>query len=172
MPMEKKTLRNELLALLRGGNAHMTFDEVIDRFPRDGIYRKAPHVPYSAWHLLEHMRITQWDILEFIRNPRHVSPDYPGGYRPAADTHVDWSRWQKTAKDFRADVHALEDIVTDGKTDLFGPLPHAGDYTIFREILLAADHNAYHLGELAMLRQMLDLWPDDAPYLTGSGDAA
>jgi hypothetical protein len=171
MPTEKKTLRKELLAFLSGGNAHMTFDEVIDRFPRDGINRKAPHVPYTAWHLLEHMRIAQWDIAEFIRNPKHVSPAYPDGYRPGADAHADWARWEKTVKDFRADLKALEDMVKDEKTDLFGPIPHAKGYTIFREILVAADHNAYHLGELAMLRQMLELWPDNAPYLTGSGTA-
>lgn len=161
-------LRKELLALLRGGNAHMTFDEVINEFPMENINRKAPHVPYSAWHFLEHMRITQWDILEFIRDPKHISPDYPEGYRPRPNQRADEAQWEKTVRSFRADLKALEDIVKDKKTDLFGPIPHAKDYTIFREILLASDHNAYHMGELAILRQVMDLWPAENKYLTGT----
>jgi hypothetical protein len=160
-------LRKELLALLRGGNAHMTFNEVIDRFPMKDINRKAPNVPYSAWHLLEHMRIAQWDIVEFIRNPKHVSPEYPGGYRPRPDKQATTARWKKTARDFLADRTALEKMAADEKTDLFGPIPHAPDYTIFREVLVAADHNAYHLAEIAILMQVMDLWPAENPYLTG-----
>lgn len=160
-------IRSELLALLSGGNAHMEFDEAVDRFPMDEINRKAPHVPYTPWHFLEHMRIAQWDILEFIRNPDHVSPEYPEGYRPRPGERADPAKWKKTVNGFRADLAALEDIVLDEKIDLFGPLPHARNYTIFREILLAADHNAYHVGEFALLRQVLGVWPADNQYLTG-----
>jgi hypothetical protein len=163
-----KLIRKELLALLRGGNAHMTFDEVIDRFPMKDINKKAPNVPYSAWHLLEHMRIAQWDIVEFIRNAKHVSPAYPGGYRPRPNEQATTTQWKKTVKDFLADRKVLENMTVDEKTDLFAPIPHARNYTIFREILVAADHNAYHLAEIAMLRQVMDLWPEDNPYLTGT----
>ncbi len=161
-------IRKELLALLSGGNAHMEFDEALDRFPIREINTKAPNVPYTPWHFLEHVRIAQWDILEFIRNPDHVSPDYPEGYRPSPDKEADAAQWKKTIKGFRADLKALENIVKDEKTDFFAPIPHAKDYTIFREILLAADHNAYHIGEFAMLRQVLDIWPADNKYLTGT----
>jgi hypothetical protein len=161
-------IRQELLALLSGGNAHMEFQEAIDRFPFEAINRKAVNVPYSPWHLLEHMRIAQWDILEFIRNPDHVSPDYPEGYRPRSDKHADEKQWRKTVKDFCGDLKALKDIVRNEQTNLFAPIPHARSYTVFREILLAADHNAYHIGEFAMLRQVLALWPADTPYLTGT----
>jgi hypothetical protein len=161
-------IRQELLALLSGGNAHMEFNEAIDRFPMKDINKKAPGVPYSPWHFLEHMRIAQWDILEFIRSPKHISPDYPEGYRPRADEHADAAQWKKTVKGIREDLKALEDIVRDEKTDLFGPIPHAKGYTVFREVLLAADHNAYHIGEFAMLRQVMDLWPADNKYLTGT----
>jgi hypothetical protein len=163
-----RIIREELLALLRGGNAHMSFNEVIDRFPMVSINRKADHVPYSPWHFLEHMRIAQWDILEFIRNPMHVSPDYPEGYRPHPGQRADEAQWRKTIRSFRADLKALEKMVTDDTTDLFGPIPHAKDYTLFREILLAADHNAYHIGEFAILRQVTELWPAGNQYLTGT----
>ena len=160
-------VRKELLALLQGGNAHMEFDEAIDRFPLEHINRKAEQIPYSPWHFLEHMRITQWDILEFIRNPKHISPDYPEGYRPRASRRADEARWKSTIRGFREDLIALEEIVRDETIDLFGPIPHARGYTVFREILLAADHNAYHIGEFALLRQVMDLWPADNRYLTG-----
>ena len=161
-------MRSELLALLRGGNSHMEFNEAIDRFPLEHMNKKARHVPYSPWHFLEHMRITQWDILEFIRNPKHLSPDYPEGYRPRAEKQADDAQWHRTVKAFRDDLRALEEIVQDEKTDLLAPIPHAANYTIFREILVAADHNAYHIGEFAMLRQVLQLWPEDNLYLTGT----
>lgn len=146
----------------------MEFNEAIDRFPLEQINKKAPHVPYSPWHFVEHMRIAQWDILEFIRNPKHISPDYPEGYRPRPNRVADKARWDRTVKAFQEDLSALEEIVRDGKTDLFAPIPHAKNYTIFREILVVADHNAYHIGEFALLRQVLDLWPGDNRYLTGA----
>ena len=160
-------LRKELLTLLPGGNAHMDFDELVDRFPMEQINKKAPNVPYSPWHLLEHMRIAQWDILEFIRNPDHVSPDFPDGYRPHHKEETDDSVWLQTVVDFRKDLDALIEMASNPQIDLFSPIPHAPDYTIFRELLVVADHNAYHMGEFAMLRQVLDLWPDDNIYLTG-----
>lgn len=163
-------IRKELLALLRGSNAHMEFDELVDSFPEKFINEKAPNMPYSPWHLLEHMRIAQWDILEFIRNPEHISPDYPEGYRPHQKEMVDEKRWRKTVTDFRKDLQALKDMVADPETDFFGPIPHAQNYTIFREILTVADHNAYHMGEIAMLRQIINAWPEDNLYLTGHAD--
>ncbi len=167
--MNRETvIRHELIALLTGGNAHMEFQEAIDRFPMELINKRAVHVPYSPWHFLEHMRIAQWDILEFIRNPVHVSPEYPEGYRPRPDRKADAAVWKNTVNGFRADLKSLEDMVRDEKTDLFGPIPHARTYTIFREILTVADHNAYHIGEFALLRQVLRAWPEDNQYLTGT----
>ena len=162
-----KLVRDQLIELLGGGNSHMGFKEVIADFPLQHINSKATGVPYSPWHFLEHMRIAQWDILEFIRDPGHVSPDYPAGYRPAAEEKADAARWHKTAEDFAADLEALQSMIADPSTDLYAPIPHAPDYTIFREILVAADHNSYHIGELAMLRQVMDLWPENNRYLTG-----
>jgi hypothetical protein len=158
-----QVIREQLLALLRGGNAHMGFDEAVADFPVEHINSQPPHVPYTPWHLLEHVRIAQWDILEFIRNPQHISPDWPEGYWPAPAEQADPTRWQATLQAFRADLQALQDLVMDAQTDLTAPLPHAPGYTIFREILLVADHNAYHIGEFAILRQVMGTWPANRP---------
>lgn len=154
------TVRQQLLFLLHGGNAHMTFDEAVADFPLERINQRPANVPYTPWHILEHMRIAQWDILEFIRNPEHVSPNWPEGYWPRPDEEADAGRWQQTLNDFHGDMKALQDLVADPNTDLYAPLPHAPGYTIFREILLVADHNAYHIGEFAILRQVMGTWPD------------
>jgi hypothetical protein len=154
-----KVMREQLLALLRGGNAHMGFDQAVADFPLAHINTKPPNVPYTPWHLLEHIRLAQRDILEFIRNPDYVSPSWPEGYWPAPNEQADETRWQQTISQFRADLKALEALVLDPNTDFFSDIPHAPGYTIFREVLLVADHNAYHIGEFAILRQVMDIWP-------------
>lgn len=154
-----QVIRDQLLALLRGGNAHMTFDDAVAGFPLEHINTHPPQVPYTFWHLLEHLRLTQWDILDFIRNPNYQYLPWPAGYWPAPDALADPVQWAQTIADFHADLQAIEALVKDPQTDLTAPLPHAPDYTIFREILLVADHNAYHIGELGILRQIVGLWP-------------
>jgi hypothetical protein len=166
----KEKFRLEIVALLEGGNAHMTFDEVISDFPIKLINGRPPHTPYTCWHFLEHMRITQWDILEFIQNPDHISPDFPAGYRPDPVQEADSAAWNSSVKHFKADLNALKVIALDADIDLFSPIPHAKEYTYFRELLLAADHNSYCIGEFALLRQILNAWPADRPYLTGNAD--
>jgi hypothetical protein len=151
-------VREQLLQLLRGGNAHMGFDQAIDGFPLEFINSWPPNVPYSPWQLLEHIRIAQWDILEFVRNPDHVSPAWPEGYWPPKDKEADPARWQQTIEAFRSDMVDLEAVVVDPATDLYADLPHAEGYTVLREILLVADHNAYHIGEFAVLRQVMGTW--------------
>ena len=163
-------IRKELVDLLEGGNAHMTFEEAVAEFPLSRINDKGPHLPYSPWHFLEHLRIAQWDILEFIRNPLHVSPEYPSGYRPPADATTDEQGWNTTVEGFRRDLGSLVTMASDPAMDLFAPLSHAPGYTLYREFLLVADHNAYHIGEFALLRQMMGLWPSHLPYLTGKPD--
>ena len=165
---DQNSLRRELLDLLQEGNAHMGFEEVVEDLQLEHINLKPPNTPYSLWHFVEHLRIAQWDILEFIKNPDHISPDYPSGYRPAAEEITDLAGWQESCSGFLADLEALKDLVRDERKDLLAPLPHAKDFSIFREILLAADHNAYHIGELAMIRQVMGLWPEHKRYLTGS----
>ncbi len=151
-------LRNELMALLNGGNAHMGFEDAIVGFPRKAINDKPPHVNYTFWHLLEHMRRAQYDILEFIRDPDYVSPDY-SEFWPAPDMEANSGQWKKTVSAIRTDLKSAIKIVMAPETDFFSPIPHAKDYTIFREILLIADHNAYHIAELLALRQVTNIAP-------------
>jgi len=152
-------MRKELLDLLKGGNAHMTFDEAVADFPLDAMNTQVPNGTYLVWHVLWHMRLVQWDILEFIRDPAHVSPDFPAGLWPAPGEKGTPRDWKGLLKAFRADLKALEDMVKDPETDFFSPIPHATDYTVFREILLAADHNVFHMSELIALRRVLNLNP-------------
>ena len=165
-----EALRKELLALLEGGNAHMTLDQALVDFPLEFINRRPPNTPYSFWHFLEHLRIAQWDILEFVRDPSHVSPEYPAGYRPNPEQRTDQVGWRQSQERFNTDLQALQAMVRDQSIDLLAPIPHARHYNIFREALLAADHNAYHIGEIAILRQVMGLWPEGNKYLTGMPD--
>lgn len=153
-----RLMREQLLALLRGGHAHMDFDQAIAGFPLDAINRKPPHVDYTPWHLLEHLRLAQWDILEFIRNPNHISPDWPAGYWPPPQVQADAAQWQQTVAGFQADLKTLEALAANPETDLFAPLPQGLPYTIFREIMVVANHNSYHIGEFAILRQVMETW--------------
>jgi hypothetical protein len=152
-------LRQQLVALLREGQAHMTFEDAVADFPPEHMNATPPHVPYSPWQLLEHMRITQRDILDFIRDPQYLSPPWPEGYWPAHGERADFNAWQRTVESFLADRSALEAIIFDPTTDLYAPLPAGERYTILREILVVADHNAYHTGEFAILRQVMNTWP-------------
>ncbi len=151
-------VREQLRALLQGGNAHMTFDEAVANFPREHMNTKPLNVPYTPWHLLEHIRIAQWDILEFIRNPQYISPTWPEGYWPAEHAQADEHAWDKTLASFRADLQSLQEMVADPAVNLFEPIPHGNGQTILREILVVADHNAYHIGEFATLRQVMGTW--------------
>ncbi|MBO0796508.1 MAG: DinB family protein [Ktedonobacteraceae bacterium] len=154
-----QVVREHLRNLLLGGNAHMTFDDAVADFPAEHFNTRPPQVTYTPWHILEHLRITQWDILEFIRNPHYVSPQWPEGYWPAPSARTDRHGWEQTLASFRADLQTLIQMVDDPETNLYQTLPHGEGQTILREILLVADHNAYHIGEFAILRQVMGTWP-------------
>ena len=157
-----KALREHLLYLLRGGGAHLDFDAAIADLPAGLRGAKPPGVPHTPWRLLEHLRIAQWDILEFSRNSSHVSPSFPDGYWPRGDSPPDEGAWDKSVAAFRADLAAMQDLVANPATDLFVPIPHGEGQTILREAMLVADHNAYHLGQLVVVRRALGAWPDGA----------
>jgi len=153
-----KNLRQHLVDLLRGGNAHVKFEDVILEFPANLRGQKASNLPHSAWMLLEHMRIAQWDILEFSRNQKHKSPKWPEGYWPATDDPPSAAQWNTSVKQFRADLKEMEDLVKNPKTDLFAKIPWGDGQTILREALLIADHNAYHLGQIVDVKRLLGAW--------------
>ena len=152
--------REQLLELLRGGGAHLTFDEAVAELPPKLRGARPPGQPHTPWRLIEHMRIAQWDILEFSRNPKHVSPKWPDGYWPKDDGPRTATEWDQSIAAFRDDLRAMQDLVADPSTDLFARIPHGEGQTIFREAMLVADHNAYHLGQLIILRRLLGAWKE------------
>jgi hypothetical protein len=152
-------LREQLLALLGGGQAHMGFDAAVAGFPTKEVNHRVPNRTYTIWHLLEHMRRTQQDILQFVVDPDYVSPEFPAGCWPKVDEAATVGQWRKTVQDIRDGLDAVEQSVRDPKTDFSNPIPHAKDYTVLREVLLVADHNAYHTAELVSSRRVLNLKP-------------
>ncbi|MGH9669716.1 MAG: DinB family protein [Terriglobales bacterium] len=146
-----------MIWLLREGHAHAGFDSAIRDLPAKARGAKVKGVPYTAWEILEHMRIAQWDILEFSRDPKHVSPEFPAGYWPKTKAPPRGA-WEKSVRAFRSDLRAMQRLVADPATDLFARIPHGEGQTILREALLVADHNAYHLGQLVLLRRLLGIW--------------
>ena len=153
-----QSLRKHLLDLLSGGNAHAKFEDVVNDLPAKFRGARPANFPHSPWMLLEHLRIAQWDILEFSRNRKHVSPDWPSGYWPKTEAPPDAMAWTKSVEQFRADLEAMQELVANPKTDLFARIPWGEGQTILREALLVADHNAYHLGQLVDVRRLLEVW--------------
>ena len=156
--MNDPSLRQHLLELLRGGGAHLQFDAAIADLPARLRGVKPTGLDFTAWRLLEHMRIAQWDILEFSRNRKHVSPEFPAGYWPQGDAPPNDAAWRKSVAGFRADLKAMQTLVEDPGTDLLAPIPWGDGQTILREAMLVADHNAYHVGQMVMLRRLLGAW--------------
>jgi hypothetical protein len=151
-----KSLRTHLLELLKGGNAHITPEKVLPDFPESLRGEKVAKLPYTAWQLLEHMRIAQWDILEFSRNGEHESPPWPKGYWPKTSTPPDRHAWKKSMDQFFADLKSMEQLVADPSTELFAKIPRGDGQTILREALVLADHNSYHLGQIEAVRKALE----------------
>jgi hypothetical protein len=139
----------------------LSFDKAVARLPAKLRGAKPTGVPHTPWRLVEHMRLCQWDILEFSRNPRYVSPEFPEGHWPKGDAPPNSKAWDASIKAFRKDLNAMEDLVDDPDTDLFARIPHGDGQTILREALLVADHNAYHLGQLVVIRRLLGAWSEE-----------
>jgi hypothetical protein len=152
-----QTLREHVVYLLRESGAHAVFDAAMGDWPIQLAGVKVANFPHTAWMLLEHLRLAQWDILEFSRNPKHVSPAWPEGYWPASEAPPSEKVWKASMSTFKKDLRAMEQLVANKKTDLFAKLPWGDGQTVLREALLVADHNAYHLGQLVMLRKSIGI---------------
>ena len=150
-----KLLRDQLLELLSGGNAHLSFEDFIKDFPVQKCGQRIEGLPYTAWQMLEHMRIAQWDILEFSRDASHVSPKWPKGYWPDPDEAGSVDLWSETTNKFRNDLKEMQELVSDPANDLFAKIPHGTGQTLLREALLLADHNSNHLGALILMSRIL-----------------
>jgi hypothetical protein len=153
-----KALRQHLVKLLKGGDAHAEFDDVMKDFPAELRGKTPQGAEHSPWQLLEHQRIAQWDILDFSTNPKYESREWPSGYWPASAAPPDAKAWDKSVRAYRKDLRALCALVEDKETDLFAKIPHGDGQTILREVLVVADHNAYHLGQMVLLRRLLGAW--------------
>ena len=154
-----RALREHVLYLLDGGGAHAKFDEIVAGIPAKILGQKPADLPHSLWMLLEHLRIAQSDILDFSRNSKHASPQWPEGYWPKTEAPPTAAAWNTSVKKFRQGLQAMQELVKDPKTDLFARIPWGDGQTILREALLLADHNAYHLGQMLDLRRLLGAWP-------------
>ncbi|MCU1310352.1 MAG: hypothetical protein JWO20_1477 [Candidatus Angelobacter sp.] len=158
MPASDQSLRKHLVSLLKDGGAHVGFDGAVRNMPFDLQGESPKGADHSPWQLLEHLRIAQWDILEFSRDSKHVSPKFPDGYWPSSPTPPDNHAWEKSADAFRADLKAMIKLIENESIDLFSKIPHGDGQTVLREALILADHNSYHLGQLVILRRLLGAW--------------
>ena len=149
-------LRQHLINLLTKAEAHLDLESELQNFPRELRGKKPQGAPHTPWQLLEHIRIAQWDILEFSRDAKHKSPKWPEGYWPKTEAPANDKAWDKSVKQVLADLDEMADLVRDPKRDLFAKIPHGDGQTLLREALLVADHNAYHLGQIVMLRRILE----------------
>lgn len=153
-------LREHLLWLLEGGNAHVGFERAVADLAPEMRGQRAAGVPHTPWRIVEHMRLAQWDILEFSRSAEHTSPCWPEGYWPEGDAPPTAEAWDQTIEAFHRDLDELERLVADPAQDLFAELPWGDGQTLLREALLVADHNAYHLGQLVAVRRGLGAWEE------------
>jgi hypothetical protein len=158
--MNEKALREQLRKILGWHDAHLDWPGALKGFPAKLRGVRPPGAAHSAWELLEHVRIAQWDILEFSRNPKHISPDFPAGYWPKSPAPPSAAAWERSVQAFFRDRRAMQKLVTSPKTDLFAPIPHGSGQTILREALLVANHNSYHLGQIVLLRRLLGAWTE------------
>jgi uncharacterized damage-inducible protein DinB len=156
----EKSLRDYLRRIQTWHEAHTDIKAAVKNLPPKLRGKRPVGAPHSPWEILEHMRLATHDILEFSRNPKHQSPDWPSGYWPKSPEPPDAAAWDKTAKALEQDLKAFGKLVTDSKTNLFSQLTHGSGQTILREALLLVDHNAYHLGQLVLVRRLLGCWPN------------
>jgi hypothetical protein len=151
-------LREHLVELLNGGSAHVAFNDVVKDMPEKLRGVKPEGLPHSAWMLLEHLRIAQWDILEFSRDAKYKAPKWPEEYWPSTEAPPTAAAWNNSVQQFRKYLKAMQDLVTNPKTDLYARIPWGDGQTILREALLVADHNAYHIGQLLDVRRLVGAW--------------
>jgi hypothetical protein len=156
-----ENLRQHILNLLSAESAYAPFGEIVKDFPEEKINTVFPHGNYTFWHLLEHLRLTQFDILDFMVNPGYVEPKWPDDYWPAAEKRVVKSDWNKSVKMFEKDMQDIKNLLMDSKIDLHSIVPNGETQTYLREFFIVANHNSYHIGELSIMRQVLDAWPKD-----------
>jgi hypothetical protein len=154
----EKLFRDHVVELLNGRGAHASFDEAVKDMPEKLRGVKPEGFPHSAWMLLEHLRLAQWDILEFSRNPKYKAPKWPDDYWPKTAAPPSGAAWGKSIQQFRKDLKTMQALVANPKTDLYVRIPWGDGQTILREAFLVADHNSYHIAQLIDVRRLLGDW--------------
>ena len=155
-----REIRSELVSTLQSGHNHLSMAEAVKAFPAAAINSRLPRVPYTFWHLVEHLRLAQRDMLDYMTSASYEEPPFPQGYWPARSARATPTKWRRSLQQFHADLEAMIEIVRDPTRDLFVAVSNsAGKHTFFRCCLVIADHNSYHVGELAIGRQVAGLWP-------------
>ena len=160
MPIEDSALRDQLVEVLHGGSAHATASAAFSDFPPELRGKKVDGVPHTAWEQLEHIRLALHDLLEFCTNSNYLEPKWPDDYWPGSEAPPEPDSWDKSAAAFAADLEAFEALVKDPAGNIYAEIPWGKGQTLFREVLLAADHTSYHVGQLVMLRKMLGAWKE------------
>ncbi len=159
-PGGDKEIRRQLVSTLESGHNHMSLAEATKAFPMSAINSRLPKVPYSFWHLVEHIRLTQQDMLDYMTSTSYEEPPFPAGYWPEKRARATSAQWRQSLAQFHKDLNAVIDLVRDPACDLFAAVPNSdGKHTFFRCCLVIADHNSYHIGELGIGRQVAGLWP-------------
>ena len=158
---KEKDARARLSDGLSGNGAHLSLEDAVADFPESLMNSRPPHVPYSFWHQLEHIRIAQQDLLLYAASPGHRSPVWPDGYWPETTHQADPAEWNATIASIQRDRGRFVDLVNDPQCDIFAPQPHMDGRSVFRAAMLAIDHTAYHLGEFVMGRQILGSWKSE-----------
>jgi hypothetical protein len=155
-----REIRRQLVSTLESGHNHMALAEATAAFPASAINARLPRVSYSFWHLVEHIRLAQRDMLDYMTRTSYEEPPFPQGYWPGRHTRATPAQWRQSLARFHADLKAVVELVRNPARDLFAAVPNsAGKHTFFRCCLVIADHNSYHIGELAIGRQVAGLWP-------------
>lgn len=153
---QNESLRKHLINLLTKAEAHVDVQSSLREFPPDLRGRKPAGAPHTPWQLLEHMRIAQWDILQFSLEAKHKSPKWPDEYWPDTDAPPNDKAWSQSVRQFLNDLDSVCQMVKDPAIDLYAKIPHGEGQTYLREVLLVADHNAYHLGQLVLVKRILE----------------
>lgn len=151
-------LIKSLTHLLKKGNAHASLDDALQNISFDLLGEKPGNLPYSIWQLAEHIRIAQWDILEFCRNKKHISPKWPDGYWPSETKPVSEAAWEKCIEQINADRKSFVELLSDPEVDIYKPFDYGDGQTLLKEALVLADHNSYHTGEIIIVRRLLNDW--------------
>lgn len=151
-------VREQLVALLTGSNAHQSFEDAVYDLPAPLRGVTPDKLPYSIWQLVDHIRIAQWDILEFSRNPAYESPAWPTGYWTPDAAPAGEAAWQQALAQIEQDRDAFVALLHDPDRDLYAPFAHGNGQNLLREALLIADHTAYHVGEIIIIRRLLGAW--------------